>query len=121
MTTIEIYKDRNNNYYVQAGDYKVRIADGTRHDGTTIGYFELIKKLTIPVIAGQSEQLNSFCDWYKTTDFNCEGNSPEDCVNEYLKTMHFVSNHVCPNCKSDMLPASVNLCCTDCHTILRNV
>lgn len=32
-----------------------------------------------------------------------------------------VSNHVCPNCKSDMLPASINLCCTDCHTILRNV
>ena len=32
-----------------------------------------------------------------------------------------VSNHVCPNCKSDMLPASVNLCCTDCDTTLRNV
>ena len=57
MTTIEIYKDRNDNYYVQAGDYKVRIADGTRHDGTTIGYFELVEKLTIPVVVGQSEQL----------------------------------------------------------------
>ncbi len=42
MPTIEIYKDRNDNYYVQAGDYKVRIADGTRHDGTTIGHFELV-------------------------------------------------------------------------------
>ena len=50
MNTIEIYKDRNDNYYVQAGDYKVRIADGTRHDGTTIGHFELVKKLTIPVV-----------------------------------------------------------------------
>ncbi len=48
MPTIEIYKDRNDNYYVQAGDYKVRIADGTRHDGTTIGHFELVKNLTIP-------------------------------------------------------------------------
>lgn len=59
MNTIEIYKDRNDNYYVQAGDYKVRIADGTRHDGTTIGHFELVKKLTISDVVGQSEQL--FC------------------------------------------------------------
>ena len=50
MNTIEIYKDRNDNYYVQAGDYKVRITDGTRHDGTTIGHFELVKKLTIPIV-----------------------------------------------------------------------
>ena len=55
--TIDIYKDRNNNYYVQAGDYKVRIADGTKHDGTTIGHFELVKKLTIPAVVGRSEQL----------------------------------------------------------------
>ena len=60
MNTIEIYKDRNDNYYVQAGDYKVRIADGTRHDGTTIGYFELVKKLTIPVVVGQRELLIAY-------------------------------------------------------------
>jgi len=43
--------------------------------------------LNIPVVMQRSEQLNSFCLWYKTTDFNCEGNSPEDCVKEYLKTI----------------------------------
>lgn len=48
MTEIYIFKDRNNNHYVQAGVYKVRVADGTRHDGTTIGQFELVKKLTTP-------------------------------------------------------------------------
>lgn len=59
MITIEIYKDRNDNYYVQAGDYKVRIVDGTIHDGTTIGHFELVKKLTIHAVVGQGEQ---FCE-----------------------------------------------------------
>ena len=34
----------------------------------------------------RSEQLISFCDWYKTTDFNCEGHSSNDCVDEYLKS-----------------------------------
>ena len=43
--------------------------------------------LNLPCVMPQSEQLNSFCLWYKTTDFNCEGNSPEDCVTEYLKTI----------------------------------
>jgi hypothetical protein len=33
----------------------------------------------------RSEQLIAFCDWYKTTDFNCEGHSSNDCVDEYLK------------------------------------
>ena len=59
MDTVDIYKDRNDNLYVQAGDYKVRIADGTRHDGTTIGHFELVKKLTIPNVVRRSEQY--FC------------------------------------------------------------
>lgn len=60
MNTIEIYKDRNDNYYVQAGDYKIRIADGTRHDGTTISHFELVKKLPIHNVVGRSEQLVDF-------------------------------------------------------------
>ena len=30
-------------------------------------------------------QLLAFCEWYKTTDFNCEGNPPQECVDEYLK------------------------------------
>ena len=34
----------------------------------------------------RSEQLIAFCDWYKTTDFNCEGHSSNDCVDEYLKS-----------------------------------
>ena len=34
----------------------------------------------------RSEQLIAFCDWYKTTDFNCEGHSSNDCVGEYLKS-----------------------------------
>ena len=31
-----------------------------------------------------TKQLTLFCHWYKTTDFNCEGHSETDCVNEYL-------------------------------------
>lgn len=66
MNTIEIYKDRNDNYYVQAGDYKVRIADGTRHDGTTIGHFDLVKKLTIPVVVHRRELLlAAICEYNK--------------------------------------------------------
>jgi hypothetical protein len=34
----------------------------------------------------RSEQLIAFCDWYKTTDFNCEGHPSNDCVDEYLKS-----------------------------------
>ena len=34
----------------------------------------------------RSEQLIAFCDWYKNTDFNCEGHSSNDCVDEYLKS-----------------------------------
>jgi hypothetical protein len=34
----------------------------------------------------RSEQLIAFCDWYKRTDFNCEGHSSNDCVDEYLKS-----------------------------------
>lgn len=75
MITIEIYKDRNGNYYVQAGDYKVRIADGTRHDGTTIGHFELVNKLTIPAVVEQSEQLICPCcgsdNTYQTDAIHC--------------------------------------------------
>lgn len=73
MITIEIYKDRNDNYYVQTGDYKVRIGDGTRHDGTTIGHFELVKKLTIPAVSGRRELLvcplpDARCDRHKIDD-----------------------------------------------------
>ena len=72
MNTIEIYKDRNDNYYVQAGDYKVRIVDGTIHDGTTIGHFELVEKLTIPTVVGGSEQLPQKSE-------HCVSISPEHC------------------------------------------
>ena len=34
----------------------------------------------------RSEQLIAFCNWYKRTDFNCEGHSSNDCVDEYLKS-----------------------------------
>ncbi len=44
---IQIFKDTAGNYYVRAGEYKVRLSDGTRHDGTTIGHFELVKNLPI--------------------------------------------------------------------------
>jgi hypothetical protein len=46
-TEIKIYRDRNGNHYVQSGEYKVRVADGTRHDGTTVGEFELVKTLRL--------------------------------------------------------------------------
>lgn len=42
--------------------------------------------LRIHDVVGRSEQLIAFCDWYKTTDFNCEGHSSNDCVDEYLKS-----------------------------------
>lgn len=45
-----------------------------------------VKKLNIPVVMQRSEQLIAFCDWYKNTDFNCEGHSSNDCVDEYLKS-----------------------------------
>lgn len=31
-----------------------------------------------------NSQLLDFCEWYKTTSFNCEGNPSEECVVEYL-------------------------------------
>lgn len=40
--------------------------------------------LNTPVVSQRSELL-AFCEWYKTTDFNCEGNPPEECVDEYKK------------------------------------
>ena len=43
------------------------------------------KKENVLVPMPTKEQLIPFCYWYKTTDFNCEGHSSEDCVNEYLK------------------------------------
>lgn len=42
--------------------------------------------LRIHDVVGRSEQLIAFCDWYKTTEFNCEGHSSNDCVDEYLKS-----------------------------------
>ena len=52
---IEILKDRNGNYYVQAGEYKVRITDGTRHDGTTIGDFFPVAKINSDRLEQQSD------------------------------------------------------------------
>jgi len=40
-----------------------------------------IEQLTIPAVS----HLLAFCEWYKTTNFNCEGNPPQECVDEYLK------------------------------------
>lgn len=34
-----------------------------------------------------SESLYSFLDWFRNTDFNCEGHSTEDVVKEYLKNV----------------------------------
>ena len=55
------------------------------------GQIELLKdyereQLHIANVVGRSEQLIDFCDWYKRTDFNCEGHSSNDCVDEYLKS-----------------------------------
>ena len=36
-------------------------------------------------VSNQRELLIAFCDWYKITDFNCEGHSEVMCVDEYLK------------------------------------
>lgn len=44
------------------------------------------KQLHLHDVMQRSEQLIAFCDWYKTTDFNCEGHSSNDCVDEYLKS-----------------------------------
>jgi len=27
-----------------------------------------------------------YCFWYKTTNFNCEGHSPEDCVKQWMRS-----------------------------------
>ncbi len=35
----EFFKDHNGNIYVGVLDYKVRLSDGTCHDGTTVGEF----------------------------------------------------------------------------------
>ena len=37
-------------------------------------------------VGNQRELLIAFADWYKTTDFNCEGCYGSDCVDEYLKS-----------------------------------
>ena len=31
------------------------------------------------------QDIVAYCYWYKTTNFNCEGHSPEDCVNEWMR------------------------------------
>ena len=46
MEKIEIYKDRMGNLYRKtksATGFMVRIMDNTRHDGTTIGDFFIVK------------------------------------------------------------------------------
>lgn len=44
------------------------------------------EQLRLFAVMQRSEQLIAFCDWYKNTDFNCEGHSSNDCVDEYLKS-----------------------------------
>jgi hypothetical protein len=39
----------------------------------------------LPDVSNRRELLIAFCDWYKITDFNCEGHSEVMCVDEYLK------------------------------------
>lgn len=48
-----------------------------------IGFIDGVEKSMSAI----NSQLISFCYWYKHTDFNCEGNSSEDCVNEYIKSI----------------------------------
>lgn len=45
---VKVYKDRNNNLYIEdeIGD-KIRLLDGTKHNGTIVGDFELINKIKI--------------------------------------------------------------------------
>ena len=49
---------------------------------------EQIKGETLPIdsVSNQRKLLIAFADWYKTTDFNCEGCCGSDCVDEYLKS-----------------------------------
>ncbi len=45
---LEIYSDNNDNIYVKKNaetGFMVRLTDGTRHDGTTVGDFKLIRKI----------------------------------------------------------------------------
>lgn len=47
---IRIFKDRLDNIYVKTGAEKgfmVRITDGTRHDGTTVGSFKFVKEIYV--------------------------------------------------------------------------
>jgi hypothetical protein len=44
------------------------------------------KKLNTTLVGNRRELLIAFADWYKTTDFNCEGCCGSDCVDEYLKS-----------------------------------
>ena len=47
---------------------------------------EIAKLFAKPDDSNRREQLIAFADWYKTTDFNCEGCCGTDCVDEYLKS-----------------------------------
>ena len=45
-----------------------------------------LAKLRKPVVSQRSEQLVDFLRWYKETDFNVDGHSIEDVVDEYQKS-----------------------------------
>ena len=44
------------------------------------------EKLNIPVVSQRSEQLVDFLQWYRKTEFNVDGHSIEDVVDEYQKS-----------------------------------
>ena len=47
---IRIYKDKMENLYIKTGSdtgFMVRLSDGTRHDGTTVGKFTLFKEIEV--------------------------------------------------------------------------
>jgi hypothetical protein len=45
-----------------------------------------LAKLRKPVVSQQSEQLVDFLRWLRETDFNVDGHSIEDVVDEYQKS-----------------------------------
>jgi phage major head subunit gpT-like protein len=66
--------------------YVRELKEGKDYLETTYKTAETVVKIcSIPDVSGRSEQLSDFLNWYRNTNYNCEGHSDEDVVNEYLK------------------------------------
>ena len=63
--------------------YVRELKEGKDYLETTYETAETIDKM---YSVDQTQQLIDFLYWYRETEFNCEGYSVEDVINEYLKT-----------------------------------